>query len=232
MDYFFYAFGHAFGLIFSFDQEVYSIAWTSIRISTVAILCATVLGVPLGLLISFQDFPGKRLLLQILNTLMALPTVVVGLLLYGMFTRQGPLGAWGILYTPTAVIIGECILVLPIIWNLSITAAESADPRLGPTCKSLGASGLQQGIIFIQEVRFALMAAVVTGFGRAIGEVGVAMMVGGNIAGETRVLTTAIVLAVSRGDFGLAIALGIILMVLVYLVNLVLTTVQQRSKAR
>ena len=227
MDYFFYAFGHAFGLIFSFDQEVYSIAWTSIRISTVAILCATVLGVPLGLLISFQDFPGKRLLLQILNTLMALPTVVVGLLLYGMFTRQGPLGAWGILYTPTAVIIGECILVLPIIWNLSITAAESADPRLGPTCKSLGASGLQQGIIFIQEVRFALMAAVVTGFGRAIGEVGVAMMVGGNIAGFTRTMTTAIALETSKGEFEFGLALGILLLLVAFIINIFLQYVQR-----
>ena len=230
MNYFGEAFAAAFRLIISLDKEVYSIVWTSVRISVIAVFFASVVGIPLGLAVSFRNFPGKQLLLQFLNTLMALPTVVVGLVLYGMFTRLGPLGDWGILYTQTAIIIGECVLVLPIIWNLSITAAGSADPRLVSTCQSLGANELQQGIIFISEVRFALMAAVVTGFGRAIGEVGVAMMLGGNIAGFTRTMTTAIALETSKGEFEFGLALGLLLLLVAFIVNFFLQYFQRLDR--
>lgn len=230
MDYFVRAIAEAFKLIISLDKDVYSIVWVSVRISVIAVIFASLIGIPLGLIVSFRNFFGKKFLLQVLNTLMALPTVVVGLVLYGMFTRQGPLGDWGILYTQTAIIIGECILILPIIWNLSITAANSADPRLGATCQSLGASEFQQGIIFISEVRFALMAAVVTGFGRAIGEVGIAMMLGGNIEGFTRTMTTAIALETSKGEFEFGLALGALLLLVAFIVNFLLQYFQRLNK--
>lgn len=230
MDYFYEAFARALSLIIGLDAEVYAIVWTSVRISVIAVIFAALIGIPLGLLVSFNRFYGKRLLLQSLNTLMALPTVVVGLLLYGFLTRQGPLGDWGLLYTPAAIIIGECILILPIIWNLSITAADAADPRLRVTCQSLGADGLQQGLIFMQEVRFALMASVVTGFGRAIGEVGIAMMLGGNIEGFTRTMTTAIALETSKGEFEFGLALGILLLLVAFIVNALLQYMQRLNR--
>lgn len=230
MDYFSQAFVEAFKLIISLDKDVYSIVWVSVKISVIAVCIAAFIGIPMGLAVSFREFMGKQLLMQILNTLMALPTVVVGLVLYGMFTRQGPLGDWGILYTQTAIIIGECVLILPIVWNLSINAAHSADPRLVATCRSLGASEFQQGVIFIQEVRFAIMAAVVTAFGRAIGEVGIAMMLGGNIAGFTRTMTTAIALETSKGEFEFALALGVLLLLVAFIVNFLLQYFQRLDK--
>ena len=150
---------------------------------------------------------------------MALPTVVVGLLLYGLLSRQGAFGEWGLLYTSSAVIIGECLLIIPIIWNLSISAVNAADPRLAATCRGLGANRLQLAIIYLTEVRYGFISAVVVGFGRAIGEVGIAMMVGGNIEGFTRTMTTAIALETSKGEFELALALGCLLLVVAFAVN-------------
>ena len=219
MDYFSAAFGAAVALIFSFDREVYTVVWTSLHISLVAVALAALAGIPLGILVTLRDFPGKRLLLQTLNTLMALPTVVVGLLLYGLLTRQGLLGHLGLLYTTGAIIIGQTLLILPIIWNLSIAAAAGADPRLLPTSQALGASTWQQGVMYVNEVKFALAAALVAGFGRAIGEVGVAMMLGGNIEGFTRTMTTAIALETSKGEFEFALALGLLLLAAAFLVN-------------
>ena len=219
MDYFSTAFGAALALIFSFDREVYTVVWTSLYISLLAVTLAALPGIPLGMLVALRDFAGKRLLLQTLNTLMALPTVVVGLLLYGLLTRQGLLGQLGLLYTTGAIIIGQTLLILPVIWNLSIAAAAGADPRLLPTSQALGASLWQQGAMYVHEVKFALAAALVAGFGRAIGEVGVAMMVGGNIEGFTRTMTTAIALETSKGEFEFALALGILLLATAFLVN-------------
>ncbi len=219
MDYFSQAIAAAFNLIFSFNAEVYLIVWASLRISLVAVIIASLISVPLGLLIQRHSFTGKRLLLQSLNTLMALPTVVVGLLLYGMFTRQGPLGDLGILFSPAAIMIGQCILIMPIILNLTISAAASADKRIIPTSKALGANNIQQNLLFIGEIHFALVAAVVTGFGRAISEVGVAMMLGGNIEGYTRTMTTAIALETSKGEFEFALALGVLLLAAAFIVN-------------
>ena len=230
MDYFSQAVKAALNLIFSFDKDVYFIVWTSVRISLVAVIIASIIGIPLGLTVSSRSFFGKRFLLHLLNTAMALPTVVVGLVLYGLFTRKGPMGEWDLLYTPAAIMIGQAILILPVIWNLTISAAGSADPRLINTCKSLGANQLQLGIIYLSEVRFALMAAVVTGFGRAIGEVGVAMMLGGNIEGFTRTMTTAIALETGKGEFEFALALGILLLLVAFLVNFLLQRFQYLHK--
>lgn len=230
MEYFAQALEAAFRLIFSFDNEIYTVVWTSLYISLLAVVIASVIGIPLGLFVNFRDFPGKALLLHLLNTLMALPTVVVGLLLYGLLTRQGPLGGLGLLYTPAAIIIGECILIIPIIWNLTISAASGADARIISTCQALGATGFQQGVLFVNEIRYALIAAVVTGFGRAIGEVGVAMMLGGNISGFTRTMTTAIALETSKGEFEFALALGLLLLTAAFLVNALLQRFQYLNR--
>lgn len=230
MEYFAQALISAIKLILRFEPEVMIVVWTSIRISLVAVILASVISIPLGFVVALNNFSGKRLLLQILNTLVALPTVVIGLLLYGMLSRQGPLGDWSLLYTPTAMIIGQCVLIIPIIWNLSITAAAGADPRLVATCRALGASQFQQGVLFFNEVRFAVMAAVVMGFGRAIGEVGIAMMLGGNIDGFTRTMTTAIALETSKGEFEFALALGLVLMLVAFVVNGLLQRFQRLNQ--
>ncbi|MDX1519281.1 MAG: ABC transporter permease [Gammaproteobacteria bacterium] len=229
MEYFLEASDAAFRLIFSLDREVYAIVWTSLYISLTAALFAAIVSVPAGIFIALNDFPGKALLLQILNTLMALPTVVVGLLLYGLLTRQGPAGELGMLYTPAAMIIGQFILITPIMCNLSVSTVSSADARLLMTCRSLGAGTWQQVLVFISELRLGLMAAVITGFGRAIGEVGVAMMLGGNIEGFTRTMTTAIALETSKGEFELALALGILLLAVAFIVNGLLFQLQRKS---
>ncbi len=228
MDYFLYALTSAFQLIFGLDSEVFVIASTSLLISTIATLLAAGVSIPAGIFLSLNEFRGKRLLLNILNTLMALPTVVVGLFLYGLLTRQGPAGDLGLLYTPAAMVLGQFILITPIITNLTQSTVSSADPRLLQTCLSLGANRWQQLTVFTVELRLGLMAAVVAGFGRAIGEVGVAMMLGGNIEGYTRTMTTAIALETSKGEFELALALGILLLVVAFIVNGLLFRLQRR----
>jgi len=220
----------AIKLIFGLNSEVFVVVWTSIRISVIAVVLASLFSIPMGLVVALQSFPGKRLLVQVLNTLVALPTVVVGLLLYGILSRQGPMGDFGLLYTPTAMVIGQCVLIIPVIWSLAISAANSADPRLSDTCKALGANFTQQGLLFLNEVRFAIMAAVVMGFGRAIGEVGIAMMLGGNIEGFTRTMTTAIALETSKGEFEFALALGMLLLLVAFVVNGLLQRFQYLNK--
>ncbi len=219
MEYLFESIASAIKLIFGFDAGVFMVVWTSIRISVIAVIFASIFSIPMALLVALKSFPGKHLLLQTLNTLVALPTVVVGLLLYGLLSRQGPMGDLGLLYTPIAMIIGQCVLIIPVIWSLGISAASSADPRLSTTCKALGANTIQQGVLFLNEVRFAIMAAVVMGFGRAIGEVGIAMMLGGNIEGFTRTMTTAIALETSKGEFEFALALGMLLLLVAFVIN-------------
>jgi tungstate transport system permease protein len=210
---------HALGLIAGLDPEVYRAVATSLSVSLGAVAVASAVAVPLSLPIALRRFAGRRLLLHVLNTLMALPTVVVGLLLYGLLSRRGPLGDLGLLYTPTALVIGECLLILPIVCNLCVAAVQGTDPRLRLTCRALGAGPGQTARIFLSEARFAVAAALAAGFGRAIGEVGVAMMLGGNIAGYTRTMTTAIALETTKGEFELALALGILLLAVAFVVN-------------
>ncbi len=229
MNYFSDSLSAAISLIFQLDPEVWQIVWTSVHISLIATLIASLFAVPLGVVIALNDFRGKASLQQFLNTLMAMPTVVIGLILYGLFTRQGALGEWGLLYTPGAIIIGECLLIFPVILNLTIVAITSADPRLLPTLKTLGATHFQAFIQVISETRFAVMAALVAGFGRAIGEVGAAMMLGGNIDGFTRTMTTAIALETSKGEFELALALGIVLLLIAFALNMGLQGLQRRQ---
>lgn len=230
MNYFAQSFTDAIQLILKLDYELYFVVWTSLKISLLAVFIASVLCVPLGLLIASSKFPGKAILQSILNTLMALPTVVVGLLMFGLLSRQGPLGAWGLLYTQMAIVMGQCILIIPIVLNMVISAANTADPRIRSTSIALGADRFQQNLIFINEVRFAMLAAIVAAFGRAIGEVGVAMMLGGNIQGYTRTMTTAIALETSKGEFEFALALGVLLLLVAFIVNVFLEKFQKLNK--
>jgi tungstate transport system permease protein len=227
MAYFSDSLSAAFELILSFDHDIYEIVFTSVSISLIAALIAALLAVPSGIAMALAEFKGKQFIQHILNTLMAMPTVVIGLLLYGLFSRLGPLGWLELLYTPTAVIIAEAILIFPIIMNLTISAVSSADKRLVPTLISLGAKPVMLAIHIAKQTRFAILAAVIAGFGRAIGEVGAAMMLGGNIAGFTRTMTTAIALETSKGEFELGLALGILLLVIAFIVNFLLSWLQK-----
>jgi len=201
------------------DADLYKIVFTSVFISLTASLIAAVIAIPAGVLMALKSFRGKTVIQHLLNTLMAMPTVVIGLLLYGLLSRQGALGHWGLLYTPTAIIIAQAILIFPIMMNLTLSAIQAADPRLIPTLISLGARSSSLIIQLIRATRFALFAAVITGFGRAIGEVGAAMMLGGNIDGLTRTMTTAIALETSKGDFVLGLALGLLLLIIAFIIN-------------
>jgi tungstate transport system permease protein len=218
----------ALELIVSLDPDVYQAVWVSLYVSIIAIVLATLVGVPAGLAIGTCRFPGKRLVITLLNTLMALPTVVVGLVVYGFLSRMGPLGEWGLLFTPWAMVIGQVILATPIIANYTLGALSAADNRILPTTLTLGASRLQGSLQLLQEIRFGAMAAVIAGFGRVIAEVGVAMMLGGNIRGFTRTMTTAIALETSKGEFAFGLALGLFLMTVALVVNLFLNLLQQR----
>ena len=230
MDYFLKALAAAWRLIAGFDPDVYRVAWTSLRIAATACVLAALAGVPLGLTIALRRFRGRGVVLLVLNTLMALPTVVVGLFLYAFLSRRGPLGGLGLLYTPWAIILGEVVLALPIVTNLTVAAVNGLDRRLLLECRALGASTRQQGWLILREGRYAVMAAVVAGFGRVIGEVGVAMMLGGNIAGFTRTMTTAIALETSKGEFELGLALGMLLLLVALAANTALLRLQRAPR--
>ena len=218
----------ALELIINLDREVRTTAWVSLYTSSCAIVIAALLGVPTGLWLGLNRFRGRQILLALLNTLMALPTVVVGLLLFGLLSRQGPLGPLGLLFTPLAMIAGQTVLATPIVANLVLAAVTGADQRIINTALTLGASGFQAAIQLLREIRFGVMAAVIAGFGRVIAEVGVAMMLGGNIRNSTRTMTTAIALETSKGEFAFGLALGVLLLSVALLVNLCLNVLQQR----
>lgn len=228
MGFLFESLQHALRLILTFDPEVFRTVWTSLYTSLTAIVLAAVSGVPAGAAVGLLRFPGRRVVLTLLNTLMALPTVVVGLVLFGFFSRQGPLGVWGLLFTPYAMIAGQIVLATPIVANYTVAAVAGADPRILPTARTLGAGRLRGTWQLLLEVRFGVMAAIVAGFGRVIAEVGVAMMLGGNIRGYTRTMTTAIALETSKGEFAFGLALGILLLSVALIVNLFLHLLQQR----
>ena len=218
----------AVAMILALDPEVAHAVWTSVFTSGIAILLAAVMGIPAGAFLGLSRFPGRRAVLTALNTLMALPTVVVGLVIYGLLSRQGPLGEWGLLFSPPAMIIGQTVLSAPIVANYTVAAVAGADPRIMSTALTLGAGRLRGAWQLLREVRFGVMAAVVAGFGRVIAEVGVAMMLGGNIRNYTRTMTTAIALETSKGEFAFGLALGIVLMTVALFINLFLNLLQQK----
>jgi tungstate transport system permease protein len=230
MDYILDAFLGAFWLILSLDREIFTIALLSIRIAGTATVFATLLGVPLAYSIATREFPGKSAVLTVFNTLMALPTVVVGLFCYSFLSRRGPLGFLDLLFTPAGVIVGDVILAFPLVLALTIAAVNAVDPRARLTALALGATSWQTSWVVLLEARYALMAAVINGFGRVVAEVGSAMMLGGNIRGYTRTLTTAIALETSKGEFAFGMALGLILLTLALTVNLVFRRLQEVSR--
>jgi tungstate transport system permease protein len=219
----------ALKLILSLDRDVFSTVLLSLRVSATAILFSSLVGVPLGFVIGSGEFRGKKLLVTIFNTLMAFPTVVIGLLVYSFISRQGPLGPLGLLFTPQAMVIGQFILATPIIVALTISATQGIDHRVKLTAMTLGAGPLRTATTILSEARFALMAAVIAGFGRVIAEVGCAMMVGGNIRGYTRTMTTAIALETAKGEFGFGLSLGFILLVVAFSVNILLHWLQSEG---
>ncbi len=221
----------AIALILAGDSEVFSAVVTSLNVAMWSIVFASMIGVPVGVAVALCKFPMKGAVRLLLNSFMAMPTVVIGLLVYGFVSRQGPLGSFGLLFTPKAIIIGQAILATPVISNYTLSAIQGADEAILPTARTLGASNMQGLLQLAREVRFGLVAAIIAGFGRVVSEVGVAMMLGGNIRLYTRTMTTAIALETSKGDFSFALALGVILMVVSLAVNVFLTVVQESNRA-
>lgn len=218
----------AFGLIMARDPDVVSAVTVSVVVALWSTLFAALAGIPAGVALGVTEFPGKRGVVTLLNTLMALPTVVVGLFVYSIISRQGPLGGLGLLFTPQAIVIGQTILAVPIMANFTLSTIKGADPRIVPTALTLGAGPWESVCRLVIELRFGIMAAVIAGFGRVIAEVGVAMMLGGNIRGYTRTMTTAIAMETGKGEFAFGLALGIILMAVALVANLFLNALQQK----
>ncbi|MGH7475447.1 MAG: ABC transporter permease [Longimicrobiales bacterium] len=217
----------AIHLIFAADRYLLDIVARSLAISGSAVLLGVVLGLPVGIAVGIGRFRGRRVAITLIHTGFALPPVVVGLFVYLMLSRQGPLGGLGWLFTPAAMITAQALLAAPYVAGITLAAVQAVPPDVRWQARALGASRLRALWVHVREARLGLVAAVVAGFGAVISEVGAVMMVGGNIVGETRVMTTAIVLETRRGNFGLALALGGILLLLAFVVNLLLTRAQQ-----
>lgn len=216
----------AFILLFSGDPVLWRIIWISLKTSIVGLLIAAPIAVLIGYVIATREFAGRRIVIWIAQAALSLPTVLIGLLLYLVLSRQGPLGSMQLLFTQTGVILGQILIVLPVLIAFTLSAVQAADPRLAETAIVHGASKWRVMLTVLYEVRFGVMAAVINGFGRVISEVGCAMMVGGNIAGETRTITTAIALETSKGEFAQGIALGIVLVAFALLINAGMMLVQ------
>lgn len=222
----------AFQLLFTFNPEVLGITWLSLQVSGAATIISVLIGISTGTAVALNHFTGKRFLVSVVNTGMGLPPVVVGLFVMIFLWRNGPLGFLGILYTPAAMIIAQATIATPIVMGLTIAAIQNLPPKLRLQILSLGATRLQMVGFLLREARLPLLAAIMAGFGGVISEVGASIMVGGNIKGYSRVLTTATVMESGMGNFDMAIALGIILLLLTFLVNYLLTVIQQRERPR
>jgi len=222
----------AFELIVTFDPEVLGITWLSLKISGTATFISLFIGVSIGTAVALNNFFGKRFVISLINTGMGLPPVVVGLFVTMMIWRSGPFGFLEILYTPYAMIIAQAIIATPIVMGISLASIQNLPPNLRLQILSLGASRLQMVWILIKEAKLPLLAAVMAGFGGVISEVGASIMVGGNIKGYSRVLTTATVMETGKGNFDIAIALSIILLILAFMINALLTQIQQRQRPR
>lgn len=216
----------AFVLLFSGDAVLWQIIWISLKTSCIGLALATPLALLAGYALARGNFRGRRILIWLAQAALSVPTVLIGLLLYMMLTRQGPLGDLQWLFSQSGIIAGQALIALPVLVALTLAAVQAADPRLAETAITLGASRLRVMITLLHEVRFGVMAAVINGFGRVISEVGCAMMVGGNIAGATRTITTAIALETSKGEFAQGIALGIVLIAFALLINAALMLLQ------
>lgn len=219
----------AFGLLMVLDSELIEIVRVSLNVSLTSTVIAGIIGMPAGFVISTGDFPLKRAVITILNTLLALPTVVIGLFVYALISRNGVFGVYDLLYTQKAIIIGQIILIIPIVTTFTISAISRIDARYRKTAMTLGADQFQTALVILKEARFGITAAIIAAFGRVISEIGICMMLGGNISGYTRTMTTAMALQYDKGEFVLAIALGIILLAISLAVNVTLTYFQGKS---
>jgi tungstate transport system permease protein len=222
----------AFSLVFGGNAEVWSITWLSLKVSGLATMISLVVGIPLGILLAMTRFPGRPFAVALVNTGMGLPPVVVGLFVSIFLWRSGPLGFLDLIYTQSAIVIAQVVIAFPIVAGLTLTSFQTLNPNLGLQLLGIGASKPQLLWLLCKEARLPLLAAVMAGFGGVISEVGASMMVGGNIRGQTRVLTTATVLEAGKGNFDIAIALGLILLALSFAVNFLLTHIQQREQIR
>lgn len=222
----------AFRLILQGDAELMQIVLLSLRCTLLACITAVLIGLPLALLITNRDFVGKRLLILFFNTLQAVPTVVIGIFLYIFISRRGFFGYLELLYTPTAIVIGQCCLILPLVVMFVVSALNRLDPRYRETALTLGAGPIRTAWMIIREARFAVVAALCAAFGRGIAEVGVAMMLGGNIKGFTRTMTTAMALEYDKGEFSLALALGFVLLLVSFCLNFGLGFFQGKVERR
>jgi tungstate transport system permease protein len=219
----------AIDLILALDPDLLDAAWRTLWVSGSATLISLLIGVPAGVALALSRFRGRTVAVALLNTGMGLPPVVVGLFVMILLWRSGPLGALGLLYTPAAMVLAQTLIALPLVAGVSLAAVQALPPRLRLQVEALGATRLQTAWLLGREARLLLLAAVMAGFGAVVSEVGASLMVGGNLRGSTRVLTTAIVLEAGKGNFAGAIALGLILLVLAYAINAVLTRLQQRG---
>lgn len=222
----------AIHLLLSFDRELFEVVWLSTRVSFVAVLLAILVGMPLGVVVGSTRFRGRRVVITLLNTAMAIPTVAIGLVLYALLSRHGPLGGSGLLFTPTAMALGQALLALPIIASLTVAAVGNVGTTVVPTALTLGATRARAFITLVVEARFALAAALATAFARVFSEVGISMMVGGNIRGYTRNITTGIAFETGRGEFALGIALGVVLVLVALVVNILIQVLQSPGSDR
>lgn len=220
----------AIEMIFSGDREIYQITLTTLKVCLTATLISTIVGIPLGVLLGLNSFPGKRIVLVFINIGMGLPPVVAGLYISMLLWRSGPLGHLRLLYTTEAIIMAQILVSLPIIIGLTAAAFQQIDQKMLMQIKALGATNLQRLGLLLRETKLAIFAAIMAGLGRVLAEVGAAMMVGGNIKGDTRILTTSMVMEVSKGNFDIAIALSFILMTLAFIITFLLTSLQQRKQ--
>ena len=219
----------AFELILNLNPELTGIILLSLKVSGLALVIATMLGLPTGAVLGLARFPGRGLAVSAMNTFMGLPPVVVGLFVYLLLSRKGPLGVLGLLYTPSAMVIAQTILAVPIVTALCHSAIVNVDPIIRQAARTLGATPLQETVALIHEARYGILSAVIAAFGRVMAEVGAILIVGGNIAGYTRVMTTTIALETDKGNFELALALGIILLAISFIINTALHAVQRKG---
>jgi tungstate transport system permease protein len=222
----------AFELVAGFDAEVWAITWLSLKISATATFVALMLGMPFGIVLALARFPGRSVIIALVNTGMGLPPVVVGLFVSLFLWRSGPLGFLDLIYSATAMVIAQVVIALPIVAGLTLASFQNLNPKLSLQILGAGASQPQLLWLLCKEARLPLLAGVMAGFGGVISEVGASMMVGGNIRGQTRVLTTATVLETGKGNFDVAIALSVILLALTFAINFFLTRIQQREQLR
>ncbi len=223
MTFFSESFNSAINLILSGDPELAHIVILSLRVSISAVLAAAFFGIPVGFVLASRNFLFKRGIITLFHTLMSIPTVVIGLFVYAWISRRGVFGSWDLLYTPGAIIIGQALLVFPIIVSYSMSALARVDDRFRLTAMTLGAGRLHVALVVLNEAKLGILAAITGAFGRAISEVGISMMLGGNIRGYTRTMTTAMALEYDKGEFDLAVGLGIILLVISLIVNALLS---------